>query len=132
MLNFAMVTPGYFSEITEALRLESPLHAENVDPCGDPYAIDARFFLSDDETAAFAVTDDGEVKYVWSTRRGQGDAIMAAAVAEGAEHLNCFEGHLSSLYARHGFVITERIPNWDPQGPDVVIMRRDAAARLAS
>lgn len=119
-----MTSPGYFSEITEALRLESPLHAENVDPCGDP-GVDpgARFYLSEDQTAAFAVSSTGELKYVWSTRPGQGDAIVAAGVEAGAIHLNCFEGHLSRLYGRHGFEIVERIPNWDPEGPDVVTMR---------
>ena len=122
-MDFLMTSPGYFSEITEALRLESPLHAENVDPAGD-LGVDpgARFYLSEDQTAGFGVSSDGELKYVWSTRRGQGDAIVAAGLSAGATHLNCFEGHLSDLYARHGFAIVKRLENWDPEGPDVVFM----------
>lgn len=124
MSDFHQVRPGQFAEATESLRLESPLHAENVDPCGDIAAYDGiRCFMS--PLSGYAITADGELKFVWSVGRGQGDSIVADAVRRGAKHLNCFDGHLSALYARHGFAVTERLENWDPEGPDVVTMRKD-------
>lgn len=119
-MHFLQTSPGYFAEITEDLRQCSPIHAENVDPV-DIHA-EARFYLSDDQTAGFAITTDGELKYVWSTLPGQGDAIVSTAVEAGAEHLNCFDGHLVTLYSRHGFVVDSRTPNWTEGEPDVVTM----------
>jgi hypothetical protein len=54
--------------------------------------------------------------------RGRGDALVSDAIARGAKHLNCFDGYLPTLYARHGFVEVRREPNWTEGGPDIVYM----------
>lgn len=85
---------------------------------------DLTTYLSDDHRSGFAVSTTGELVGVFSTERGRGDLILSAAVAAGATHLDCFDGYLPSLYARHGFRETSREPNWTPGGPDVVYMAR--------
>lgn len=123
-MDFVQTSPGYFAEIVGDLLLCSPIHAENVDPVGDLAAYPgARFYLSEDQNSGFGVTSDGELKWVWSTVRGRGDTIVEHGLLAGATHLNCFEGHLSDLYGRHGFIVTERLENWTPGGPDVVTMQ---------
>lgn len=87
----------------------------------------ARYFLDVDDVAArgmagFVIRADGDLTNVFSTSRGQGDRLMAAALEAGAETLDCFDGYLPTFYARHGFVIYAREANWTPGGPDVVFM----------
>ena len=92
-------------------------------------------FLSEDNKSGFALVREGqedtELCSVFSTVKGRGDSIMTTATAladtMGLDlQLNCFDGYLVSFYARYGFIETERVPNWDPEGPDVVYMRREA------
>lgn len=127
-MDFLMTTPDNFAEIVAELRATSPLHQENVSPPMPWAGSSVRYYLAEDGSAGFAVAHDGELRHVWSTKRGQGDAIVAAAVDAGADNLDCFEGHLSSLYARHGFRIVKREANWDAGGPDVVYMARCSCA----
>lgn len=72
--------------------------------------------------AGYGVRSDGELVFVHSWTRGQGDAIVTDAISRGARRLDCYDGHLTTLYGRHGFVVTAREPNWTPGGPDVVWM----------
>lgn len=74
----------------------------------------------------YAVRADGELVFVFSCERGNGDEIVSDAVASGALYLDCFDGYLPTLYARHGFEVNARVPNWTPGGPDVVLMSRPA------
>lgn len=81
-----------------------------------------RYFLTDDLGSGFAIRPDGELVFVFSTVRGRGANIVSTAVKRGADRLDCFEGYLTELYARHGFVEYDRDDNWTPGGPDVVWM----------
>lgn len=83
----------------------------------------AAFYLTDDLQSGFGVNTDGELFGVFSLERGRGDALVRTAIKLGATRLDCFEGYLSALYARHGFVEYDRRPNWTEGGPDVVWMR---------
>lgn len=125
-MRYIQVRPGTFSDHVECLRMDSDLHRENVDSAADlaAYGPDARFFLSEDLSSGYAIVAGDMLKFVFSAQRGRGDEIVAHAVKNGARRLDCFEGHLSTLYARHGFVIVSRMANWDPEGPDVVDMER--------
>lgn len=82
-----------------------------------------RYFLTMFGDGGYAIRPDGELVFVFSTVAGRGDTIVAQAVGQGADRLDCFEGHLTKLYARHGFVEYDRDDNWTPGGPDVVYMR---------
>lgn len=113
---------GEFADLVNGLRLDSSLHAENVDSV-DPGLPGLKCWVLQDRTGGFAVLD-GRLCHVWSTQRGQGSQLVGAAVSRGAKRLDCFDGYLTALYARHGFVVVGRIPNWDPEGPDVVEMAR--------
>lgn len=76
--------------------------------------------------AGYAIRPDGDLVFVFATRPGSGAEIVAHAVASGAETLDCFDGYLPTLYARHGFVEYAREANWTPGGPDVVFMATPA------
>lgn len=88
----------------------------------------------------FAITETGELVNLFALKRrgvakGHGERLLAEAIELGANRLDCYEGPLSDLYARHGFVVVERIP-WDGRyahpewkedlygAPDVVVMVR--------
>jgi len=81
-----------------------------------------RYFLSDDFDSGYAIRENGELVFVFSRKPGRGDELVASAVENGAYRLDCFDGYLPSLYARHGFVEHDREENWTPGGPDVVYM----------
>jgi hypothetical protein len=96
-----------------------------------------RCFLTNDVQSGFALQPDGELVSVFSIPHGRGDLLVARAVEEGANRLDCYDaGPLVALYQRHGFVETDRM-KWDdqyaPNGwikshfgtPDVVIMTLD-------
>lgn len=79
--------------------------------------------LGDGGTCGFIVKNGGELIAVFSLVKGRGDAIVKAAIGLGAEYLDCFDGYLPKLYAKHGFVIVKRELNWTVGGPDVVYMQ---------
>lgn len=85
-----------------------------------------RYFLdSDNRTGSFwgyAIRPDGELVYVFSMERGRGAAIVESAIANGATHLDCFDGYLVDRYSHHGFHRVTSLPNWTPGEPDVVHM----------
>lgn len=88
-------------------------------------SLTARYYLTEDGQSGFGVTTDGELIGVFSLERGRGDQLVAAAILMGARRLDCFDGYLPKLYARHGFSEYDRKPNWTPGGPDVVWMTLD-------
>lgn len=93
-------------------------------------------WISEDGLSGFHVKPDGELVSVFNaTIERRGHALVDAAVKVGATHLDCFDGLLPKLYARHGFVEVKRLA-WDdtyaPEGwdydfqqrPDIIFMRR--------
>lgn len=80
------------------------------------------YVLSTDGESGYAIRPDGDLVFVFSTTPGRGATIVADAIANGAETLDCFDGYLPTLYARHGFVEYAREDNWTPGGPAVVFM----------
>ncbi len=84
----------------------------------------ATYYLSTDLESGFGVDSDGTLIGVFSLKRGRGDFLVQHAVLfGGANRLDCFDGYLPELYARHGFVETHRVANWRSGDPDVVFMR---------
>lgn len=124
-LGVSNVKPAFFRRAYEAARADS---AQVADATSDydttPAARGTRYYLWSDGVAqaGFAIRADDELVYVFSTARGKGDAIVAAAIARGATHLDCFDGYLVDLYGRNGFQRVTSLPNWTPGGPDVVYM----------
>lgn len=89
-------------------------------------------FLSPDKASGYAVKPDGDVVSVFSTVKGRGDHLVQHALTNGGNKLDAFDGHLPTLYAKHGFQEYKREKNWTPGGPDVVYMHRPDAKKLAA
>jgi hypothetical protein len=87
---------------------------------------DGTFYLSDDGLSGYGVTTDGTLVGVFSLAKGRGDAIVSDAISHGARSLDCFDGYLVKLYARHGFTVTKREANWTHGEPDVCYMNLTA------
>jgi len=82
-----------------------------------------RFMLTADGQSGFIVRNGGELIALFSTVKGRGHDLVQIAVQCGAEYLDCFDGFLPKLYAKHGFVTVKRELNWTLGGPDVVYMQ---------
>jgi len=82
-----------------------------------------RFMLTADGQSGFIVKNGGELIALFSTVKGRGHDLVQIAVQCGAEYLDCFDGFLPKLYAKHGFVTVKRELNWTLGGPDVVYMQ---------
>lgn len=117
------VSARQFARTVREARKASPLHAENITPHPSTHYTGATY-LATDGHSGYAVQADGELVSVYSTVRSRGWELVQHAVNNGARYLDCFEGHLSELYAQHGFVESQRMANWDGTGPDVLIMAR--------
>ena len=72
----------------------------------------------------FAIDDTGELTSVFSINKGNGAAIMKSAIDNGAQHLDCFDGYLTTFYKKYGFLEVDRQENWTAGQPDVVYMRK--------
>ena len=90
-------------------------------------AMNAELHISGDGKSGYAVKPDGELISVFSQERGRGAAIMASALAHGANHLDCFDTYLAQdYYPRFGFRETGRVA-WDDQyAPPIGITRGSA------
>src|SRR5690242_5796613 len=126
------VDPSLFAIAYDIARASSDQIRDMTSPFEDDGHTE--FYLTDDKRSGFALRtfsdlDSTELIYVFSTERGRGDFLVRAAVDRSRMGctLDCFDGYLPSLYARHGFVETDREPNWTPGGPDVVFMEYDPA-----
>jgi hypothetical protein len=129
-MRFSNVKPAYFRKEYDRARADySRIRWATSEYDTTPAARGTRYYLWADgmHTAGYAIRADGELVYVFSTTRGMGDAIVADAVAHGADHLDCFDGYLVNLYSRHGFVRVTSLPNWTPGGDDVVYMATHGA-----
>ncbi len=96
--------------------------------------------------------EDGKVGYVLSPEKdlqnvfnnggpkGAGQTAVIDAIVNGAETLDCFNGHLPRLYAKLGFKAYKALawddqyapPGWDYETlgrPDVIFMRYDGGTR---
>ncbi len=82
-----------------------------------------RFYLSQDGLSGFGITKDQELVNLFSPEHGRGHDAVQQAIAQGAEHLNCFDTWLVSFYKKHGFVEYRREANWTPGEPGIVYMR---------
>src|SRR5690554_1178946 len=82
-----------------------------------------RFMLTADGQSGFIVRNGGELIALFSTVKGRGHDLVQIAVQCGAEYLDCFDGFLPELYAKHGFKEVKRELNWTVGGPDVVYMQ---------
>lgn len=123
MTRFNSTTAARFIGTFDHARKSSPLVADSTSTTREIASrAGMKFFLSTDRHSGFAISTTGELVAVFSTVRGRGNDIMAAATANGAAHLDCFDGYLTGLYSRHGFKVTERFANWTPGQPDVVVM----------
>jgi len=112
-----------YSLALEAAWRTNPNIAASCTDYRDPDDIgDAACYLSADRLSGYAIRADGELVGVFSAVRGRGDDLVRDAIRNGATRLDCFDGYLPALYERHGFVETDREPNWTPGGPDVVYM----------
>lgn len=88
-----------------------------------PPRMDATFYLNADDTMGYGIAPDGELVALWSLARGQGEQLVAGAVARGAKWLTCYDnGFLVQFYQRCGFTEVGREGNWNEGQPDVVRM----------
>ena len=91
------------------------------------------------------VSKDGEIKGVFkksdSKEKGVGDNVIQEAVASGGRKLDNFDGYLTSIYEKNGFVVVGRTKfneQFAPEGynkekhgsPDVVAMVYDPMGKL--
>ena len=84
-----------------------------------------RFYLSKDHSSGFGIINH-ELVNLFSLVKGKGKRALHAAIAKGADHLNCFDTWLVSFYSKHGFVEVKREANWTAGQPDVIYMQLDA------
>ncbi|ATI18860.1 acetyltransferase [Streptomyces phage Diane] len=117
--------PASWSEYTAALAFARRGSERIAEATSRPEEMPrgARYYLTSDFQSGFGVASDGTLIGLFSTVKGRGDALISDAVThKGATRLDCFDGYLPELYKRHGFVETERVPNWTAGEPDVVFM----------
>jgi len=72
----------------------------------------------------YAIDSTGQLTSLFSLDKGNGSAIMESAIDNGAQHLDCFDGYLTTFYKKHGFLEVDRVANWTAGQPDVVYMRK--------
>lgn len=127
---FKFCTPVAFRDALIAAKARMP---EAVRPNLHEYGLrdyaKMRTFLTSSAWAGYAIKQDGELANVFSLRRGKGAELIADAVANGARHLDCFDGPLVGIYERAGFREVRRVPFntryrlWpEGHGSDVVYM----------
>jgi len=96
---------------------------------------ESQIFLSSDGTAGCLVDKDGDLGNVFNNDgpKRAGSAAVIEAIKSGAKTLDCYEGHLTTLYSQLGFVPVAKLrfvdeyapPDWDYEKnkrPDVVVM----------
>jgi len=77
-----------------------------------------RLFVTEDATAGFALSADGDIVSVFSApKSGNGRAVMALAVQVGGRRLDCFDTALPGYYAAHGFRAVARLAWNDEYAP---------------
>ena len=77
-----------------------------------------RLFVTEDATAGFALSADGDIVSVFSApKSGNGRAVMALSVQVGGRRLDCFDTALPGYYAAHGFRAVARLAWNDEYAP---------------
>ena len=116
-------TEWEFKAALSSAQQDHPIIAASTSPVDDlPDCIGATFYLTTDDASGFAVTNDGELVGLFSTKPKREGDLIGWAVSRGARRLDCFDGYLTGFYGRHGWREVKRVPNWTPGGPDVVYM----------
>jgi hypothetical protein len=105
------------------------LRGEYFTPHTPEEIADYKLFMNNEGTVGAAVTPTGEIQSVFNNSgiKGAGGAAIEHAKLQGGSRLDAFDGKLPSIYAKHGFVVEKREPNWTPGGPDVVYMKLKGA-----
>lgn len=116
----AVSAQAFLATLRLARSLSARIEAATSSP--DEITGNVSFVLADDGLSGYGVTDEGTLVAVFSLIPGRGDALVLSAIENGATNLDCFDGYLPTLYGRHGFTETGRVPNWTPGAPDVVFM----------
>lgn len=107
-----------------AARVESPLVRENLSSLADFIAApeaECHYYLSSDGRSGFFIHGT-TIRGLFSLEPGRGSVLVTSAIKAGGRRLECYDGYLSALYGRHGFVVVEREANWTEGEPDVVWM----------
>jgi hypothetical protein len=123
MIDVRHVLPLQYRLFLAGAQATSERVAESTTPAHE-MPEDARYFLTEDSLSGFGVSADGDLIGLFSLVKGRDDDLIGWSVRLGTETLDCFDGYLPTLYARHGFTEVKREANWTPGGPDVVYMRR--------
>lgn len=122
VLRFQYVSPEIFKQkLDEAAQVNARIVA-NIEKYDVKDLDGFELVLTRDGLSGFAIKPDGELTAVFSAVTGRGVALVSEAIQRGAHHLNAFDGYLTALYRRMGFVETGREANWTKNGPDVVFM----------
>ena len=123
---FVKVSSNEFKESLKRVQSFYKVIRESTTPWNEIETKDVKFFIAGCPAfMGFAVSENGELTSVFSAIQGKGDTIMREAIKQGAKHLDCFDGYLPTLYARHGFHEVRREANWTKGEPDVVYMERN-------
>lgn len=125
MLTYRTVSKAEFLQAFHNARLTSDRIAEatsTVQEIDEATNKHDTFILTND-AGGFIIRNGGELIGLFSVGKGNGDNMVQAAIVFGAEYLDCFDGYLTKLYAKHGFKEVKRELNWTPGGPDVVYMQ---------
>ena len=84
-----------------------------------------RLCYEDSQPVGGYIVLEGELLGLHNVRRGKGDWMLQHAVLDGADRLDTLAVcSLLRLYDRYGFKQVSTEPNWNPDLPDVVWMRR--------
>lgn len=84
-----------------------------------------RLCYEDNKPVGGYVVLEGELLGLHNLRKGCGDWLVQHAVLDGADRLDTLAiPHLLRLYSRYGFREVHNEPNWNPDLPHVVWMRR--------
>ncbi len=90
----------------------------------DEYAQMKLFLEPEERKTGCAIKQSGELTSVFNRgKRGQGRYLIEHAIANGATHLDAFDGFLPTYYEQFGFEIVHREKNWVEGEPEVVFMR---------
>ena len=116
--------PDVFMWALGEARRVSPLIADMTSPIVRDDTDTTTYYLTLDVNSGYGIREDGELVHLFSTIKGRGKELVHAAIWDGANHLNCFDGYLVRFYEGFGFTETRREPNWIAGGPDVVWMER--------
>ena len=124
----------YLQKLSNA-KLENPGKYWSVDNVDFETAINCKIIETHDGMCA--VKPDGDIiglfKFPETQKTGVASELLKLAIKAGGCKLDNFDGYLTRIYEKHGFVIADRVsfdPNFAPNGwkletcgcPDVVYM----------